>query len=80
MFAKAMNLATDTEAIRNAIYPEGASERPITIFSTDYDESYNPSLEPYGYDPEEAKRLLAEADCEGFEFNALGYFFPAGRR
>ena len=75
---KAMNLATDTEAIRAAIYPEGASERPITIFSTDYDESYNPNLEPYGYDPEEAKRLLAEAGCEGFEFNALGYFFPAG--
>ena len=75
---KAMNLAVDGQAILDGIWAPGSAVRAITPFTSPYDESWNPTLKPYGYDPEEAKRLLKEANCEGFEFQAYGYAWAAG--
>ena len=75
---KAMNLAVDAEAIRQGIWPPGLVLPGITAFSSPQDESWNPSLTPYAYDPEEAKRLLKQEGCEGFKFDAYGYSWAAG--
>ena len=75
---KAMNLAVDAEAIRQGIWPPGLVLPGITAFSSPQDESWNPSLTPYPYDPEEAKRLLKAEGCDGFKFDAYGYDFAAG--
>ena len=75
---KAMNLAVDTEAIRAGIWPPGIVTPAITAFTSPQDESWNPTLTPYSYDPEEARRLLAEEGCAGFRFDAYAYDFPAG--
>ena len=75
---KAMNLAVDAEAIRQGIWPPGLVLPGITAFTSPQDESWNPTLTPYPYDPEEAKRLLKQEGCEGFKFDAYGYDFAAG--
>ena len=75
---KAMNLAVDAEDIMTGLWPPGTAERAITAFTSPHDESWNPTLKPYGYDPEEAKRLLKEAGCEGFKFISYGYAFAQG--
>jgi peptide/nickel transport system substrate-binding protein len=75
---KAMNLAVDAEAIMKALWPEGAAVRAITSFTSPYDEAWDPSLKPYPYDPEEARRLLKAAGCEGFEFVGNGYAWNVG--
>ena len=51
--------------------PEGASV--ATQFMPDTVSGYNTSIEPYAYDPEEAKRLLAEAGAEGM---TLDFAYP----
>ncbi len=75
---KAMNLAVDAEAIRAGIWPPGIVTPAITAFSSPQDESWNPTLSPYGYDSEEARRLLRAEGCEGFRFDAYGYDFASG--
>ena len=75
---KAMNLAVDAEAIRQGIWPPGIVLPGITAFTSPQDESWNPTLTPYAYDPEEAKRLLKAEGCDGFKFDAYGYDFAAG--
>ena len=75
---KAMNLAVDQEAVVNGIWAPGTATRAISPFSTFYDESHNPLLQPYPYDPDEARRLLEAAGCAGFEFEGFGYSWAAG--
>src|SRR5690606_17413304 len=63
---KAIALSIDTATIIEALYPgtatplNGQLARPIAV-------GYNPDLEPYPYDPEEAARLVKEAGAEGKE-------------
>ena len=47
--------------------PEGAAV--ATQFMPDTVSGYNTELEPYAYDPDEARRLLAEAGAEGMTLN-----------
>ena len=75
---KAMNLAVDADDIMTGLWPPGTAERAITAFTSPHDESWNPALKPYGYDPEEARRLLKEAGCDGFKFISYGYAYAAG--
>ena len=75
---KAMNLAVDQEAVVEGIWAPGTAVRAISPFSTFYDESHNPLLQPYPYDPDEARRLLKAAGCEGFKFEGFGYAWAAG--
>ena len=58
-FRKALNLAFDREQIASVVY-EGAVRPAKTIIPPRFP-SYNADLDPYPYDPEEARRLLAES-------------------
>lgn len=60
---QALNLAVDVETIASALMaPE---TQPIaTIFPGERALGFNTELEPYGYDPEQARALLAEAGVE----------------
>ena len=58
-FRKALNLAFDRDQIASVVY-EGAVRPAKTIIPPRFP-SYNPALNPYPYDPEEARRLLAES-------------------
>lgn len=61
---KAFNCAIDRESIVTNILGGGTVPNGI-IVSTDI--GYNPDIEGYRYDPEEAKRLLAESSYNGEE-------------
>ena len=58
-FRKALNLAFDRDQIASVVY-EGAVRPARTIIPPRFP-SFNPNLDPYPYDPEEARRLLAES-------------------
>lgn len=58
-FRKALNLAVNRDEIAQVVY-EGAVRPAKTIIPPRFP-SYNPNLNPYPYDPEEARRLLAES-------------------
>ena len=58
-FRKALNLAFDREQIASVVY-EGAVRPAKTIIPPRFP-SFNSELDPYPYDPEEARRLLAES-------------------
>lgn len=57
---KALNLAVDKEAIRDAIWDGQGTLSNCQPLSPAYF-GYNPDLKPFPYDPEQAKALLAEA-------------------
>jgi peptide/nickel transport system substrate-binding protein len=66
-FRKALALSVDWQAITEAFYPSGVGERhrggaalfsPVTL-------GYDPSLAPYEYDLEEAKRSLSNVGYNG---------------
>ncbi|HAI86007.1 MAG TPA: peptide ABC transporter substrate-binding protein [Firmicutes bacterium] len=56
---KAMNHAIDWDTILNTIYAGGASRLATAFLPSGF--GHNPDLEPYGYDPQKARALLAEA-------------------
>jgi len=56
---QAMNWAVDVDAIIKSLFNGYAN--PITGFIVKGNLGYDPSIKPYGYDPEKAKKLLAEA-------------------
>lgn len=65
---KAMHHAVDKEALIDLLYA-GLAEPAKNPLPPSY-LGYNDSIEPYEYDPEKAKELLAEAGYEdGFEFD-----------
>jgi peptide/nickel transport system substrate-binding protein len=55
----AVALAIDRQALINDIY--GGRAYPVEGCWTEYTWGHNPNLEPYPYDPEKARELLAEA-------------------
>ncbi|NLY53437.1 MAG: ABC transporter substrate-binding protein [Firmicutes bacterium] len=71
----AVNLAVDVESIIDNLL--GGNATPMTQTLSDLDFGHNPNLKAYGYDPERAKELLAEAGyADGFRFTMLA---PTGR-
>jgi len=71
---QAMNYAVDVDAIVDALFSGYA--RPSTGYVTPANFGYDETLEPYGYDPEKAKELLAEAGyADGF---SMGFACPSG--
>lgn len=63
---QAMNYAVDVDAIINALF-NGFAE-PSTGFVTPGNLGYDKEIKPFGYDPEKARQLLAEAGFKnGFE-------------
>lgn len=71
---QAMNYAVDVEAIIDALFNGFA--RQSTGFITPANLGYDESIEPFGYDPDRARELLAEAGYpDGFE---IDFACPAG--
>ncbi len=71
---QAMNYAVDRQAIIDSLF-EGHAQL-ATGFMTESNLGYDDSIEPYPYDPEMARELLAEAGYpDGFE---MGFAAPAG--
>ena len=60
---KAMNLAIDRDAMIGTIF--SADVVKATQMVVPSINGHNPNLEPYPYDPEQAKALLAEAEADG---------------
>ena len=56
---QAMNWAVDVDSIIKSLFNGYAN--PISGFIVKGNLGYDPSIKPYGYDPEKAKKLLAEA-------------------
>ncbi len=63
---QAANYAVNKEALVNDVL-EGTAEVAAGPTPPAFAWAYNPDLEPYPYDPEKAKELLAEAGAEGAE-------------
>ncbi|MFM6851253.1 MAG: ABC transporter substrate-binding protein [Terrabacter sp.] len=64
---QALYHALNREQLVQTQLPEGAAV--ATQFMPDTVSGYNTELEPYAYDPDEAKKLLAEAGAEGMTLN-----------
>ena len=71
---KALNLAVDVEAIASALYAPGTYSRSASPFFTPYDEGWRTDLQPYGYDAEEAKRLIDE-HCPSMKMTVYAFAF-----
>jgi len=63
---QAANYAINKEAIVNDVL-EGTAEVAAGPTPPAFAWAYNPDLEPYAYDPDRARELLAEAGAEGAE-------------
>jgi peptide/nickel transport system substrate-binding protein len=72
-FRKALNLAIDKEAIIKHIF--GGVVAPIAMYPGKDARTCggDPTLKPYPYDPEEAKRLIKEGRWEGYEFSVPSF-------
>ncbi len=72
-FRKALNLAIDKEAIIKQIFMGMA--QPMSMWPGPNIKTVggDPNLKPYGYDPQEAKRLIKEGGWEGHEFTLISY-------
>jgi peptide/nickel transport system substrate-binding protein len=60
---QALNLAIDREAIRGSILSKDVV--PATQFVVPSINGYNPNLKPWPFDPEQARKLLAQAKADG---------------
>ncbi len=71
---QAMNYAVDVDAVIDALF-DGYG-RPATGYVTPGNWGYDEEIQPFGYDPEKAKKLLAEAGYpDGFE---MDFACPSG--
>ncbi len=72
-FRKALNLAIDRGAIIKNIL--AGSGTPVAGFPGDniFACGGDPSLKPYPFDPQEARRLVKEGGYEGYEFTIASY-------
>jgi peptide/nickel transport system substrate-binding protein len=61
---EAMNLAIDKDALAEELYGGFARVDDCQILSPSFF-GYNPDLDPYPYDPDRARELIAEAGAEG---------------
>jgi peptide/nickel transport system substrate-binding protein len=71
-FRKAINLAIDRVAANYATYP-GGSAIPVDYLIWKNQDGYNGDLEPYPYDPDEARRIIAANGWEGTEIQMYQY-------
>lgn len=79
-FRKALALAIDMDEVIRAFYPEEAGRR-TSGDSVPFSETtlgHDSGLEPYAYDPDEAKRLLAESGYDGSTLKLYTVIFPDG--
>jgi peptide/nickel transport system substrate-binding protein len=58
-----MNLAIDRDALLGTIFSEDVVKATQMVVPSI--NGHNPNLEPWPYDPEQAKQLLAEAEADG---------------
>jgi peptide/nickel transport system substrate-binding protein len=72
-FRKALNLAIDRDSIIKHTF-EGMA-KPFAQYPGTYIFACggDPTLKPYPYDPQEARRLIKEGGYEGYEFTAVSY-------
>jgi peptide/nickel transport system substrate-binding protein len=68
---KALNLAVDKEAIAEQVYGGFAQVVNSQLLAPSI-LGHNPELEPYAYDPDEAKRLIEEAGVSGETITLVG--------
>ncbi len=68
---QALNYAVDKDALAESLYGGFAVVDDCQILSPSWT-GYNDSLDPYPYDPEMARSLLAEAGAEGIEIELVG--------
>lgn len=67
LVGQALNHAVDVQAIADALIGEGA-HRIASVFPDPRGLGYDESLQPFAYDPEKARALLAEAGyADGFD-------------
>lgn len=80
---RAFNLAVDRELLRDALF--GPDFQIATQMFGPNINGYNPDLEPWPYDPEEARRLIEEARADGVPVEtevpliSMIDFYPSGR-
>jgi len=72
---QALNLAVDKEALAQSLFAGYADVQKGQLMAPSYF-GFNPDIEGYGYDPERARELIAEAGAEGVEIELVG---TAGR-
>lgn len=72
---QALNLAVDKEAIAQSLFGGYATVSQGQLLAPSIF-GFNPEIEGYGYDPERARELIAEAGAEGVEIELVG---TAGR-
>jgi len=75
---KALNLAVDADAIFDALWAPGTATRISHPYTSPFVESWDPTLGFYGYDPDEAKVLLKQEGCAGFNITVYGFAYAAG--
>ena len=72
-FRKALNLAINKEAIIKQLFAGLAKPMANWPGSTIFAVGADRTLKPYGYDPQEARRLIKEGGWEGHEFTLVSY-------
>jgi peptide/nickel transport system substrate-binding protein len=68
---QALNYAVDKQALADSLYGGFAVVDDCQILSPSWT-GYNPNLDPYPYDPDQARQLLADAGAEGVEIELIG--------
>lgn len=68
---QAMNLAVDKDAMAEDLFGGHASVDNCQILSPSFF-GHNPDLDPYPYDPDQARALIAEAGAEGTTVELIG--------
>ncbi len=76
---QALSLAIDRNALNEALWL-GKAHVPDSHTYAEYGDLYMPELKTFGYDPEKAKALLAEAGYDGSEvtFDTQGSYYTNG--